>query len=1544
MLQRTSCLAVSKRCTSNRACVVFKGLGTDGTVSSVSWPAPLERDSTVPADALPHVSSGYVSYRRSLFSVLRSRQRGVGKCVSGMLPTSFTCDSTADKTSHDRLSFCGGQRRGCHESFCCCSALVYQSSSKSAEESNTSDEVWYRLRDDFVLALKLIQLEDLLRSIISVEWYARLVGDASVVSSSRVVQTCGDFLPDMAESSNVDHSTSSSDFLPSSSSPSPEKWVARLLLLGEEDNRLQWLQEESDGIAKEYARAPSLRALLVMWSVSQTADRIAALKSGSAAPPASHAPTMEDVVQVQRRMEDRQISEHLSDVAVTGVVGIASGLALDSFWRLLAKRLKPEALLNACHSNDKNEIRHLCYEQILILSIFLRYIQELKMTQSESGAVCMSSSAASESLLTAVLQSVDEVRQLGKILSDWEDATTSSAPASEPLEGLSRLPNSFTASQHIAASTLAALTGRFISQVFEIAEKVQMKTSSPHLASFTEWLLREMAASPVCYFHFKQLVDRNVTEALNALDRSGVASRSKLDLKVVVRQLLPMIELCGSEDLYSSVLRDVISALEERSRRDGYSFSADDLICISELGTQLFSASPGDGSGGTSRFFDESAGDQMAELHVMDGSPWALCLSTYRSLKEIVHGLVRDQRRLRQQVQEQLRSFSGPNGGLNAVMGGSGTGPFSEHAERGVSSLSSANAPVSADVTTAAAKDHEAVSRDGSAAFSSGATSTSSSQSTMGPAPPPRILVPSSIRQRFLIFVEDLVRAQVDESSYHTERPILISSELFAFVTQHVPVPNIQDEYRRKIFLLVNVAEDAETTRRRAEKRRAERLTREKTQQYRSLGDHHRHHRSNGKRDGADTEDADCSVVRQRNQHDTASVAASDESGGDPHGGEHEIPAELRFLVSSLPLTLSPWASVMILREVLDQSAGRNPRYTYVLNAAIDLQLPISTTRSRIATTLNMWRFLNSQAHKLSLKESLLMRQRCAWNLPMSYILSSYWSLLTWLTLASIILLNVVGLDFESQFVANSLFRMFAPWEEICTPQPDKENWNTQATADLAADYFEKEEISDLRRAQDERSSTNVILSSASYLFLGHDDQRRPMTIIPIGSNRHAGEEARVAEEYAAATAVLRELSLHVPFPFFLDIERPMPVEYVEKGIAERIRRVSTNTWFLPRMMIRLFPLGRHYTERTLVSHTCAQANLTRRRITFLLYIHDRVPVTPQLIKELNESVLCRNANLVLVAHEMSLWKGGTTPEVLAEVSGTRSASPPPKLSEVENHTAVTGVVTRLLPEVGEELASLSSVVMSQAPTNSPIRVLPYCRDLQECPSVFFSRESAVPKLAGLSETRGISASHSASATAETTESSFPPFALKFSGQRASVHRNWVMRMEAVQEGRLMTMRPRWEGWVGTVTHLLHVAWSCWVTVATPASQFSRHAFDHGEAPPTPTVPTQDRRTSTPASERLSSEDVSHALGGSVDSGSHTGGVVAVPFTALKHMLSEVSMVPVPVQRSRRHSATSATIPDEKSALDGSGEVVPATISLSSCSKETVCSEATDSS
>ncbi|KPA80399.1 hypothetical protein ABB37_04645 [Leptomonas pyrrhocoris] len=1616
--------------------VTFKGLGTYDYPSAFTWPPPQDETagsengsarshgprppSTAPSSSPNYNNSDdYVTHYRSPFSVLRSRQSRVNRCAAGMLGSSFDTST--------RYLLGKSSKAPCAQPYCCCSALLYPATFAAQTEAAE------RVRDDFVWSLKLGGVEDLLRTTLGVDLHTRLRDTLGAPPVTAAVLSCSDPTKMAQLMSHTTPSAVAGDTqagnvpVPSNADPANAAFIARLLLSADEDNRIRWLQEESASmeLADYYSRAPSLRALFILWSLLQHQQRVrgAAVRGSSVGggdesryggdrdggdgdrwgevsrydgadgprmrgSPSSltPCPKMSEIRHVLLRMEERRVEVMMSDIAALAAIGTggtgSTAIPDGDFWDSLAKMLKPQEVAAALHTSSSSTAPSLSspghtttmtvaeealgLQHILLLCLLLRYVLLVRAEAAQRDATLSqppstsTSALASQSKLPlpiAAFAAVSSVIRLRKALT------------AAPAEGGANVADvAQRTSSAVIQDVIVVLSDVVLKHAYEMAETSHVPASSPHLPELTTWLLREMVSSPVCEFHFKRLVDRSITEALVALEKSGLVNRSTIDLKVVVRQLLPLLESCSSEDLYTSVLRDVLSALEEKARRDGYAFSAEDLQYLAELGTKLFSSGPSDSTTGGYGLHDETVRAQMEELHVMDGSPWALCVSSYRSLKEMLQGIVRDQRRLKEQVQDQLRQLSNAST-LSAVMSGSGGETEAEatkdtsgtaknsKAQHTPSSESSVHDITSSASTAAAPLSGQAGQSEGERSSAGGGAAQDARPT---PAAPPRIPVPPILRQRFLNLIEELVKSQVDESSAHSEKPIVVSSELFAFVTQHVPVPNIQDEYRRKIFLLVNVAEDPATTRQRIAQRREERRRRLRAEATAGPGGAERLRRRIRKPNRGDAvsaeeeENARCNPVDMR-----VEKGEKDEADADPHGGANDIPAELRLLVSSLPLTLSPWASVMILREVLAESAGRNPRYTYVLNAAIDLQLPISTTRSRIATTLNMWRFLNTQSHKLSLKESLVMKQRCAWNLPLSYILSSYWSLLTWLALASIVALNVVGIDWESQIVASSLFRMFAPWEEICATPPDEESagetWTKQAAADLAADYFEQAEIADRRREEHRRSSTNVFLSSASYLVLGYDDQRRPMTVIPIGSDGAASAEERAAEEYAAATAVLRELSLHAPFPFFVDIERALPIELVETRIADRIRRVSfNNTWFLPRMIIRTFPLGRHYTEHKLILHTCTQANLTRRRVTFLLYMHDGVAVTPQFIQKLNESYLSKHANLVLVMHESSLRKGGTTPASLAKISQSSVTTHGAGVSvgSVESvASAAADMMESVLPDEVRE-AAFAAAYAGVAP-DQQVRVLPLCRQYYTNDGTMVSEamrvkmESAGTSVqttaAAAEETSGwwhrlmsyvhLHGSSSSRPAAAETAASLPLFASAFSAQRASLRRSHEQQSDDVtsntsRNASFSARAAQW--WKQTLFDA--VAPDSGVKRAEDKKEENTQRRDAPNTEHTPTLQKTETTTTShaaPTAERHSHADYPSGFQDDAVEDRAGRNVVSVSFTALRRLMAEVS-APVPIPR-KKHSSNSSS----NAATRGS---------LSSTAGVTGCEEGRDAS
>ncbi|RNF08131.1 putative dolicholphosphate-mannose synthase [Trypanosoma rangeli] len=913
-------------------------------------------------------------------------------------------------------------------------------------------------------------------------------------------------------------------------------WVARLLLTPEEDNRVKWLHEDGDLSPVAFSRLPSFRTMYVAYHAREV-----------------HRLDMQQFEAIEARMKENGTDWSMSDAAVVYSFAMNSNELRPFFCHvvrdvlLASERDASNAMVERTPSAN---LRHVLGAILLL--------QCLRLLQHEAEKVAGHMANPPTYLFTATTRLFELATALPKTdeVTRFVDVLADSCRAS----------------------------------VLLLAATYNVPGDSPQLPGFTLWLLKEAPSCSTCHHHFRRIVQHSQADAISLLEKSGLLSAKSTDLRVVMTLLLPLLDSSGNEEFFILVIREVLMGLEERLRRDAHSFSKDDLGFVAALGARLFDTQqrenlrPHRGTG----TFDTAAREQLEELQVMDGSPWALVTFSYSRLKEILRALVRDQRRLKRQVQVQVRNI------VEAVTADAHSDETRDHSPFSREGSAAAEPNVFPPTTSSAGVAEEEGRCAATATTDGDNGSSGRGGGGVGSAPSfLRLSTPASIRGRFVAFVEELIKALVDETGANQQGSRVVSDELFAFVEQHVPLPNIHDEYRRKLFLLVNVFTE-----------------------------------------GGPPGEA--------------------KANGDPADDPDEIPAELRLLVTSLPLTLSPWASVMVLREVLSESAGNNPRYTYVLNAAIDLQLPISATRSRIATALNMWRFLTSQADKLTFNEQVRMKQRCFLNLPLSYILSSYWSLLTWLALLAIIGLNVVGMDFESQYVATRLFQEFAPPDEVLPPVT--EAWNKEGAEELVSTYFEDAGpgVNNVPHQQQRRSSSELFLSSASYIFLGEDDQRRPMTVVPIGSSAGQGAVQRATEELACASAVLQEFSRRLPFPFFLQLEKELPLELIVSRVAERIRRVSfNNAWFVSRVIFRTFPLGRYHTEYTLVSHTCAQANLTRRRMTFLLYINQGVTLPPQLLFRLRESVLAQKGNLVVVAHEDSLRKGGATPAVISELTAS---------------------------------------------------------------------------------------------------------------------------------------------------------------------------------------------------------------------------------------------------------------------------------------------------
>lgn len=847
------------------------------------------------------------------------------------------------------------------------------------------------------------------------------------------------------------------------------------------------------------------------------------------------------------------------------------------------------------------------------------------------------------------------------------------------------------------------------------------------------WLLQEAPLSPASLLHFGEIAAFRQGVALEVLRKSGrLAAHDAAAIGQVAEVLLPLLLQATTPEFLTAVTNEVLTRLEGRLQPPAQPFSSDELDRLAQLGTAIFTLG-GIGDADVSlvapQLSFESFGSRLEEIEVMDGSPVALLKAMYNWVRHTVTDDVRVFFQGNKTVVQKAERILGNAVGkatASVSMKPPKEDPPSAHTIR---MPNASRRPNERDQPHSDDEDAQNVTVSSSSSSSSSATGNTAGEERTGTsgkgtslerestdsgeensrsstaqleglpstAPPstpsgPRWAVPHSVRQRFLIFLENLIQSYVSAN-----RPIS-STPLLSFVHCHVPVPNIQDEYRRKLYFLVNVTDE-----------------------------------SSGSRSSTDSD------------------------------GGGAIPDELRLLVSSLPHTLSPYASVAILRDVLSKSAGGNPRYTYVCRAALDLQLPISTTRSRVATAMNMWSFLRTQSDKLPYGEWLLMQKRCLINFPLSYILSSYWLVISWSGVLLLVAMHFFGMDYESSVLANSCSDAFGLPEELVVPlshedeaevqsamrsakslaptrrtmrsewttllrkaKPQQETPTMRAGQEITAG--DREDHNDCNGAGSAASSSAAAAASPSSSSaaveplmssvwdkkmseaesnLDDNDEaatdgfflspaggngstaaavaayalRPAMARIPIlsslrGSDRgdlkttlfildappvtwgrhpHGGGESMEqnrhlsADSFPRAMYLVQRISAALHFPFFVDMEKPLTMELLEARVAERMRRVSSNhTWFWLRPVVRFFPLGLRKTEVSLIENTCVRAERQDNRVTFIVYIHDQVPVTVAFLEKLkSRSSLSRSANIVVLAHQESLQRGGVRQEEL---------------------------------------------------------------------------------------------------------------------------------------------------------------------------------------------------------------------------------------------------------------------------------------------------------
>eukprot|EP00796_Vickermania_ingenoplastis_P000844 gene844-481_t len=784
---------------------------------------------------------------------------------------------------------------------------------------------------------------------------------------------------------------------------------------------------------------------------------------------------------------------------------------------------------------------------------------------------------------------------------DWggEESATEGRPHRQPFDLLPKA-HELAVPPYGAVLHHLALRVRHQCLIFLCGLDLSWDGGKEELRALVRWLLREAPLSTACVLHFGELAAFRQGVALDELRRSGlVATDSARGIARISRVLLPLLLRATNPEFMTTVANDLLLHLEMRLDGPGTSFTVEELDRLAELGTALYTL--GEGSSGSMEMSRRAPQLTFESFGSWMAPPMALFRAIYSWIRNT---LTHDIRSL-WESQEERKMRSSKN---QKEKNGKIAPKTAPHAGREISHQDDDGESLSTATPSEEFGDspHSTTSR----ATGQGVAPASSL------VPPPRWVVPQPIRQRFLTFLENLIQCFV-----LNHRPVS-STRLVEFVHSHVPVPNIQDEYRRKLYFLVNVTPEKDDT---------------KPQSLKS------------------------------------SLAAAAGMNNSLYADE-EVPQELRLLVSSLPHTLSPYASVAILRDVLSKSAGSNARYTYVCKAALDLQLPVSTTRSRVATAMNMWSFLRTQSTKLPYTQLLLMQKRCLINFPLSYIWSSYWVVLSWTGVLVLILLHFFGMDYESSLLAKHCQREFGlpvemmavPVEKDDTSVDSMEDWDMSAHLGMGA------------------RSVNLLLTPAFALFpslgalLGSDRGSLKAALyivdgddfLPPASNNAEQQPAPwwrrlllllcglkftdpCAEDqppafqtrYQQAMYLIANMCKALRYPFFVDMEKPLPIDLLEARVAERMRRISSNhTWFWLRPVVRFFPLGIRKTEVGLIEHTCARAERHGNRVTFLIYIHDGVPVTLALLEKLRaQSWLSKSANIVVVAHQNSLDRGGVT-------------------------------------------------------------------------------------------------------------------------------------------------------------------------------------------------------------------------------------------------------------------------------------------------------------
>lgn len=439
----------------------------------------------------------------------------------------------------------------------------------------------------------------------------------------------------------------------------------------------------------------------------------------------------------------------------------------------------------------------------------------------------------------------------------------------------------------------------------------------------------------------------------------------------------------------------------------------------------------------------------------------------------------------------------------------------------------------------------------------------------------PVTISPSVVRD-FTLLLERVVLLSM--TFLRNEAP-LVCPELAKLIDTSLQLPNLHDEYRRKLFLMVNID------------------------------------------------------------------ATAAKSGGD--GSAAACPEALQKLTAALPLQFLPWASTQITKEVLAASHGHGPRYLHLLRTAVDLQLPPSTARSRIAGVLEVYKLVRSQRDKLPILEYSRLLSRCLLSLPLSYFLSSWTFFVWWTFVGFLVILHVTGWSLEAFYVVRMRRLEFA---RPLLGEPREAEHLAVSAGGAASQPTTSESPPHML------SSILHSLVASARTLASHPVANTTLVVVVAG-----GGDTACSSQFQIAEAICRSMNVAEVTPFVLrcpsngNTGEYLVVDDIMRDAAQRIRREANTTWNpFQRLVFNLFPLFRPSAEEALISLTSRRAASKGVPFTFVLVLPERVFMTEASLQRLRD-VFGRQyvSNLVIVVPHSnpSLGKVSKRFELLSSAS-----------------------------------------------------------------------------------------------------------------------------------------------------------------------------------------------------------------------------------------------------------------------------------------------------